>query len=151
MILSLSWPAGMEEINWLALFKISDSFPQDCPLGCVTGSHHLCGKQWPMDNLLHMQLRYYKVITAPLSHITAVVRLKDFHFLRLFKLLNCNRQFSLTFHSSPKSILTNEGSSAWGKTHPQHPIMNGENPCRTHLFQSPISAPSKRQFKQLEY
>lgn len=78
-----------------------------------------------MDNLLHMQLRYYKVITAPLSHITAVLTLKDFHFLRLFKLLNCNRQFSLTFHSSLKSILSNEGSSASGKSRSQHLIKNG--------------------------
>lgn len=79
-----------------------------------------------MDNLLRMQLRYYKVITAPLSHITAVLRLKDLHFLRLLKLLNCNRQFSLTFHSSPKSILTNEDSSACGKSCSQHLIKNGE-------------------------
>lgn len=132
MILSVSWPAGTEQINWLALFKISDSFSRDCPLGCVTTSHHLCREQWPMDNLLHMQLRYYEVITAPLSHITAVLRLKDFHFLRLLKLLKCAREFSLTSHSSPKSILTNEGSGAWGRPHPRLLNANGGTQCRTH-------------------
>lgn len=98
-----SWCTGMEWINWLVLLSISDSSSQDCSLSCHSRCHHLCRTQQPLDSLFPGQLCHLKVIMTPLTHSCAS-KVKSLSFPK-FRLLNCNRELSQTWHSNPKLIL----------------------------------------------